>query len=234
MKRMKRIVSGMSVFLLVALLWSCAGMTRQERAGATGTAIGAGVGAILGQAIGRNTGATILGATVGAALGGIGGGEVGGYMDRQEQELRRAVAASEEAGVRRTKEVAAAAEAANVQRTQDILTATFRSEVLFDFDSAELKAGANTELARVASVLKKYPQTTIRVEGHTDGKGSDAYNQELSKRRADAVRTALIQQGIDPSRIEAVGLGETRPISSNDAMNRRVTIVIQPTVKAVG
>ena len=66
------------------------------------------------------------------------------------------------------------------------------------------------------------------MEGHTDTKGSEEYNQRLSERRAQAVANALTQRGVDPQRIETVGYGETQPISSTDAMNRRVEVVIIP------
>jgi outer membrane protein OmpA-like peptidoglycan-associated protein len=81
---------------------------------------------------------------------------------------------------------------------------------------------------RVARILNKYPQTTIRIEGYTDQTGSEAYNQALSERRATAVKNALVQRGVDPARIQTVGYGESQPISSNAAMNRRVNIVIMP------
>ena len=123
----------------------------------------------------------------------------------------------------------AASEAASIRRTQDVLSATFQSEVLFDFDSSILKPGAYSEIGRVANVLNRYPQTTIRVEGHTDSKGPEAYNQTLSEKRSLAVKSALTQRGVDPARIQTVGFGESQPISSNDAMNRRVVIVIIPT-----
>jgi outer membrane protein OmpA-like peptidoglycan-associated protein len=134
-------------------------------------------------------------------------------MDRQEQELRNAVASSD---------------AASIRRSRNVLTATFNSSTFFDFDSANLKAGAYTELDRVARVLGEYPQTRIRVEGHTDSRGAEGYNMQLSQRRAQAVTNALIQRGVDPIRIESIGFGESQPISSNDAENRRVSIVIIP------
>jgi outer membrane protein OmpA-like peptidoglycan-associated protein len=210
---MKRIITPLVSLIFVISLFSCAGTTQQERGTKTGALIGAAAGALLGQAIGRDTKATILGAGIGAAIGGISGNQIGAYMDRQEQELRAAMAASE---------------AASIQRTQNVLTATFKSEVMFDFDSSTLKPGAYTEMDRVAGILNKYSQTTIRVEGHTDSKGSDAYNQTLSEKRAMAVKNALAQRGVDPARIQTVGYGESQPISSNDAVNRRVSIVIIP------
>jgi len=175
--------------------------------------IGAAGGALLGQAIGRNTTATLVGAGIGAAIGGITGNQIGTYMDRQEQELRAAMAENE---------------AASIQRTQNVLTATFKSEVMFDFDSSTLKPGAYREMDRVAGILNKYSQTMIRVEGHTDSKDSEAYNQTLSEKRAMAVKNALTQRSVDPARIQTVGYGESQPISSNDAVNRRVNIVIIP------
>jgi outer membrane protein OmpA-like peptidoglycan-associated protein len=210
---MKKIISLFVGFVLVTFLFSCAGPTQQERGTRTGALIGSAAGAILGQAIGRNTVATILGAGIGAAIGGITGNQIGAYMDRQEQELRAAMAQSE---------------AASIQRTQNVLTATFKSEVLFDFDSSTLKPGAYSEMDRVARILNNFPQTMIRVEGYTDSKGSDAYNQALSERRAIAVKNALTHRGVDPARIQTVGYGKSQPISSNDAMNRRVNIVIIP------
>ena len=211
---MKRIITVIVSLALAIGLFSCAGPTHQERGTKTGALIGAAGGAILGQIIGRNTEATLLGAGIGAAVGGISGHQIGAYMDRQEQELRAAMAASE---------------AASIRRTQNVLSATFQSEFLFDFDSSTLKPGAYREIGRVANVLNNYPQTTIRVEGHTDSKGSEAYNQTLSERRAQAVKSALTQTGVNLARIQIVGFGESQPISSDDAMNRRVVIVIIPT-----
>jgi outer membrane protein OmpA-like peptidoglycan-associated protein len=210
---MKKITLITVSLVLVTFLFSCAGPTQQEKGAKTGALIGAVGGAILGQAIGRNTTSTILGAGIGAAIGGISGHQIGAYMDRQEQELRAAMAASE---------------AASIQRTQNVLTATFKSGVLFDFDSSTLKPGAYAEMDRVAGILNKYPQTTIRVEGHTDATGSEAYNQVLSEKRAQSVKNALTQRSVDPMRIQTVGYGESQPISSDDAMNRRVNIVIIP------
>lgn len=210
---MKKTISAFAIFVFVMTLFSCAGATKQEKGTATGAAIGAGVGAGLGQAIGRDTKGTLIGAGIGAVLGGIAGNQIGAYMDRQEQALRDAVAESD---------------AVNIQRTQDVLTATFKSDVFFDLNSSTLKPGAYSEIDRISNVLNNYPQTTIRVDGHTDSTGPEDYNQQLSEKRAETVKNALVQRGVDPRRIEAVGFGESQLISSNNAMNRRVSIVITP------
>jgi outer membrane protein OmpA-like peptidoglycan-associated protein len=191
------------------MLTACAGASNQQTGTGVGAATGAGIGAVIGQAIGHNTKSTTIGAGIGAVAGGIAGNLIGSYMDKQEQQLRQL-------------------EMASVQREQDILSATFKSDMLFDFDSADLKPAARSELDRVANVLNNYPQTTIRVEGHTDASGAAAYNQTLSERRAQSVANALIQRGVNAQRIEAVGYGKTQPISSDAAANRRVVIVINP------
>lgn len=231
---MKKTISLFTVLCIGLALFSCAGATQEQKGTGIGAGVGAGVGAILGQAIGRSTEATVLGAALGAVVGGIAGNQVGAYMDRQEKELRDAVAVSQGANVQNTNEAVASVQMANVQRTQDVLTATFRSEVFFDFDSVVLKPGGYDELRRVADVLNKYPETTITVEGHTDTKGTEAYNQALSEKRAQTVKVALIQLGVAPNRIQAVGYGKSRPVSSDDAANRRVNIVIAPVVQAKG
>ncbi|SHF31468.1 Outer membrane protein OmpA [Desulfacinum infernum DSM 9756] len=217
---MKRSLSLVAVLLVVFMLVSaCAGpRNRTEKGAMIGTGVGAATGAVLGQAIGRNTESTLIGAAAGALVGGIAGGMIGNYMDRQEQEMRQALA-----GV----------EAASIQRDQNVLAVTFRSDVLFDFDSAVLKPGAYDEIDRVAGVLNNYPQTWIRVEGHTDSTGSETYNQQLSERRAMAVKNALVARGVDPARIDVVGYGESKPIATNATeagrqLNRRVNIVITP------
>lgn len=206
-------VSKVMVIALALSLSSCAVQNKQQQGTAVGAGVGAAAGALLGQAIGRNTGATLLGAGIGAAVGGLAGNQIGKYMDLQEQDLRNAIGQSEGASIR---------------REQDVLTASFKSETFFDTNSASLKPGAYSEIDRVAKVLNQYPQTTIQVAGHTDSRGSEQYNMELSQRRADAVKNALVQRGIDPMRMQSYGYGESQPISSSDAMNRRVEIIIVP------
>jgi outer membrane protein OmpA-like peptidoglycan-associated protein len=204
--------------VLVLLTAACSSMNRTQKGAAVGTGVGAATGAALGQAIGRNTESTLIGAGAGAIAGGLAGGLIGNYMDRQERDMRQAFAATE---------------AASVQRDQDVLALTFKSDMLFDVNSATLKPGAYQEIDRAASILQRYPQTRIRVEGHTDSTGSESYNMELSRRRAEAVKNALAARGVDPARVETVGYGESSPIAGNETpsgrqMNRRVTLTITP------
>jgi outer membrane protein OmpA-like peptidoglycan-associated protein len=117
------------------------------------------------------------------------------------------------------------------KQTSRGLVITLPNDVLFDVDRSELKPGALTEIQRLASVLNHEPDRRVRVEGHADSTGSDSRNFELSRRRAEAVATALVQDGVAPSRVTSEGLGETQPIATNDTpegrqQNRRVEVVV--------
>lgn len=105
------------------------------------------------------------------------------------------------------------------------------SDVLFAFDSAFVRREYGAMLDRVVNFLLSNPDYTLTVEGHTDSTGNDAYNQSLSERRADSVRQALIERGVNAGNVFAVGFGESRPVASNSthsgrSQNRRVEIVI--------
>jgi outer membrane protein OmpA-like peptidoglycan-associated protein len=181
-----------------------------------GAAIGAVAGAIAGAIIHNNRGSgnakrgAVIGGVVGAATGAI----VGAMMDKQERELRQI-------------------EGVDVARTSDDeLRVTVRNEILFDFDSAALRSSSRDELREMASVFKKYGETTIDVQGHTDSTGSAAYNQRLSERRANSVSNYLEDLGVRGSRLDAYGYGESKPKSSNSTAsgrqrNRRVEIYVR-------
>ncbi len=105
------------------------------------------------------------------------------------------------------------------------------SDVLFDFDSANLKPGAREKLARVSGILLTTAGLNIEVEGHTDNVGSDSYNQRLSEQRASSVRDYLLRQGIMPTAVATSGFGESQPVVANDSaagrqQNRRVELVV--------
>lgn len=213
-------VKRFSILALIAVtFWGCAQpQTKTQQGALYGTGIGAAVGAGLGQVIGGNTKSTLVGAGIGAALGGVAGAGIGRYMDNQEAALQQQFAASQ---------------AAEVQRNADVLAVTFKSDVLFDVNSASLKPGAYTEINRVAQVLVQYPQTNIQIAGHTDSTGTEVYNQQLSERRAASVQSALAGQGVAAARMRTIGFGESQPIADNATeagrqLNRRVVVTIEP------
>jgi len=106
-------------------------------------------------------------------------------------------------------------------------------DVKFDFDKASVKEESYGDIKNLADFMTQYPQTTTVVEGHTDSVGSDAYNQTLSERRANAVRDVLVNQyGVGVDRVNAVGYGEARPVADNAnadgrAVNRRVEAEVE-------
>jgi OmpA-OmpF porin, OOP family len=104
--------------------------------------------------------------------------------------------------------------------------------VLFDFDKAVLKPEGRAEVDKLVAEMRKWPQDTVVIEGHTDSIGSDAYNMALGQRRADAVRSYMVEQGIAPNRITAISKGEREPLVPNDTpanrkLNRRAEFRIQ-------
>lgn len=110
---------------------------------------------------------------------------------------------------------------------------TLKNELLFDSAAATLKPGAHRALDNLAQFLRKYPDRDLAIEGFTDSMGSKEVNQQLSERRAGAVKEALVMRGIESRRIDARGYGPAFPIASNDSetgrqLNRRVEIVIDP------
>ena len=209
------------VLIVVFGVTGCATMDQQSKT-TKGAVYGAGggavAGAVVGGIIGRDAKAAAIGAAAGAAIGGLAGAGVGRMMDNQEAEMRQALATSEEVAIR---------------REGDLIALTLKGDVTFDVNSDVVLPGLYNELDRIAQILVKYPQTTIVVEGHTDSTGSDAYNQQLSERRAWSVQRLLVERGVNPSRITAIGYGESRPVASNDnpggrQLNRRVEIRVNP------
>lgn len=215
---MLKIIQEFFIICCILTIIACAPQTNTQKGATYGAAGGAVAGAVIGQIIGGDTEATLIGTAIGAAVGGAGGAAVGNMMDKQEAEMRQALAESEAAAIR---------------REGNLLAISLRGDVTFDTNSAIVRPGLYSEIDRIASVLIKYPDTVIQVEGHTDSTGSESYNMDLSSRRAEAVKNLLVQKGVEPSRILTIAYGESKPIASNDsdygrAKNRRVEIKVAP------
>ncbi|PYF75977.1 OmpA family protein [Pedobacter nutrimenti] len=187
----------------------CDSLTKTQK----GAGIGAAAGGVLGAIIGKKAGNTAVGALIGAAVGGTAGGFIGKRMDKQAAEIQNAIPNAE------------------VIREGEGIIVKFDSGILFDFDSSNLKDPAKNNIKTLATSLNQYPGTDIKVIGHTDNKGTEAYNISLSERRAAAVKAYAVAQGVPSARLITVGKGFSEPIADNStdegrAANRRVEIVI--------
>jgi len=179
------------------------------------TAIGAGGGAAAGAGVGALLGGW-KGAAIGAGVGALAGGSVGLYLDKQAKELEQV---------------------AETKRTENGVLVNMKSEILFDSGSAVLKDEAVAQIEKVADIIAKYSDDRVRVEGHTDSTGTGSKNEELSLRRADAVKRVLLGRGVKEAQVTALGMGSTKPLADNKtsagrAKNRRVELHIdvpQPT-----
>ncbi|MXS72392.1 OmpA family protein [Flavobacteriaceae bacterium W22] len=213
-----------ALFLSSALiLSSCEAVqnsNHQQRGTAVGVASGAVIGGILGNNVGKGKNAA-LGAVLGGVIGGVAGNVIGSKMDKQAKEIKDTLPGAE------------------VERVGDGIKITLNESIVtFAFDSSNLTALAKTNLDKLSEVLVNNPDTNINIYGHTDSKGSDDYNQKLSERRANAVKSYLVSKGIAASRMFALGEGEAMPIVSNDtdegrAKNRRVEFAITANEKMI-
>jgi outer membrane protein OmpA-like peptidoglycan-associated protein len=185
-----------------------------------GAAIGAATGAVIGLISGNDSAQRKKKALILAGVGGLAGGAVGNYMDRQDAKLREKL---RNTGV-------------SVTRTGPggkNITLNMPGNITFAVNSADINASFYPVLGSVAEVLREFDKTIVEVAGHTDSDGSDAYNQELSQRRASSVAGYLTSQNIRGDRFLTVGAGESRPIAPNTTpdgkqANRRVEITIVP------
>jgi len=130
----------------------------------------------------------------------------------------------------RASELETQLEELNAKKTERGLVITL-GDVLFDTNKAQLKSGGSRSLQKLADFLKQYPQRKARIEGYTDSTGGADYNQALSERRANAVRTSLVDMGISNDRISTHGYGKDSPVATNDTasgrqLNRRVEIFL--------
>jgi outer membrane protein OmpA-like peptidoglycan-associated protein len=203
------------MMLSAALIFtSCSSMNKTQKGAIVGTAGGGAAGAVIGKASGN----TAMGAIIGAAVGGATGAIIGNQMDKQAKEMERNIPD------------------AKVIRFGEGIVVEFSSNVLFGFDKSSLTSDARANLDKLVTILNSYPDTDIQIQGHTDNKGSEAYNQSLSEQRAYAVSGYLNSQNISGSRLMMVGYGEMLPKYLNDsesgrAQNRRVEFLIMANEK---
>ena len=206
--RNSRAVPAIATALILLAGAGCSSMNKSQQ----GAVVGAGAGGVVGAVIGHAAGSTATGAIIGAAVGGAAGAIIGHQMDKQAQELQQNIPG------------------AVVQRVGEGITVTFASGLLFDFDSDAVRGEASHNLNVLAESLEKYDNSDLLIVGHTDDVGTEAYNQDLSERRADAAANYLRSRGVRRS-IRTVGRGEDEPIVSNAtdegrSKNRRVEVAI--------
>ncbi|MES1217144.1 MAG: OmpA family protein [Bacteroidota bacterium] len=207
MRSIKRITFG--IVAVSFLLASCKSMNKTQKGAVIGTAGGAAAGAVIGKAAGN----TALGAIIGATVGGVTGAVIGRKMDKQAEEIKKQVPD------------------ASVERVEEGIIVEFNSKILFGFDRSDLASTAQGNLNDLVTILNKYPDTNIEIQGHTDNAGTVEYNQGLSEKRASSVSAYIRGKGIMSSRISMQGFGETAPKYSNEtedgrALNRRVDFLI--------
>ncbi|WP_298539888.1 OmpA family protein [uncultured Aquimarina sp.] len=179
-----------------------------------GAVIGTTAGAVLGGVIGNNVGNkenSVLGAIIGGVVGGVAGGVIGKQMDKQAQKIEEEIPGAE------------------VTRVGEGIDIIFdeNSGIYFETNKHNINAKSKETLNKLIGVFKDFPDTNIIVDGHTDSSGDDAYNMELSRKRANSVTDYLISQGINKSRLTTYYHGETLPKYDNAtaegrAKNRRV------------
>ena len=215
---MMKTLKNLTIIILSAalILQGCASMNKTQKGAVIGTATGTAMGAVIGHASGN----TALGAVIGAAVGGTAGAIIGHQMDKQAEEIKDKVPE------------------AKVERVGEGIVVELSSQILFGFDQADLSTEAKSNLDQLVKVLNEYPDTDIELQGHTDSRGSEAYNQTLSERRAGAVSSYLASRGINNTRLSTKGFGETMPKYDNDteegrAQNRRVEFLITANEKMI-
>lgn len=208
MKRQTTVIIVLAIFAFGAIL-GCSNWKKRDK----GTVIGATTGAVIGGIIGNKAGNTAVGAIMGAVIGGAAGRYIGSQMDKAAEEMQRDL------------------EGARIERVGEGIKITWASGILFDVNSAELRPVAKSNLVELSTILKKYPDTEIQVDGHTDSTGTAEWNMELSKRRAESVGNYMNTQGVDATRFKIVAWGETMPTSAENTTdglqaNRRVEVGI--------
>ncbi|WP_142532831.1 OmpA family protein [Saccharicrinis carchari] len=207
-KKLAKKLASLLMIWLIVILGGC-NSTKTLKGGA----VGAGAGGAIGGVIGSGSDNTAKGVIFGAMIGGAAGALIGKYMDMQTEELQKDL------------------EGAEVERIGEGIKITFDSGILFGFDSSQLTEPSKKNIEELAKVLNKYDDTEILIEGHTDSKGAEGYNQKLSEERAKSVVDQLTDRNVANKRFTIVGHGEAMPIADNATeegrrLNRRVEVAI--------
>ena len=202
------------LIVMLTMLTACATDPYTGESKVSKTAWGAGIGTALGAGIGALAGGE-KGALIGAGIGAAAGVGTGGYMDYQAAQLRKELTGT---GVQ-------------VKQVNGMIYLVMPGNITFDTNEAYIKQSFQPVIVSIAKVLKKYDRTAVQVNGYTDNTGSDAINNPLSVKRANAVADFLKIQGVETNRIIANGYGSANPIASNATAegrekNRRVEVVL--------
>jgi outer membrane protein OmpA-like peptidoglycan-associated protein len=223
MQKLIKNISTITLALAITLMFTNCEAIKNTNNKQKGTAIGAAGGALLGAIIGNNVGNgknSKLGAVIGGVLGGGAGILIGKKMDDQAKKIETEIPG------------------AVVERVDNSIVVTFdeNSGVYFDTNKSNINTKSKATLDKLAKVFIDFPDTNILVVGHTDSSGKDDYNLILSEKRAKAVTSYLVSDGIASLRFETLWYGETQPKFDNAtaegrAKNRRVNIAIVPNDK---
>ena len=230
----KTLISSLAIITMVSGCAQKTGNTTydENQNAIIGTTIGAIAGIVLGNNIGGgNKGRNkVIGAVAGAAIGGA----VGYSMDNQAKE----VAQSLNTNVNNNPTAALDPnQDLIVSNTDNYVKIMFRDDMMFETNSENPTYTAGTKIAKITSVLQKYPNTLVQVVGHTDSRGSHAYNLTLSEKRASNVGNIIDSTGVQ-NQIFAKGCSFDKPIAPNTSdtnmgLNRRVEVYLYPNQQSV-
>ncbi|WP_461449647.1 OmpA family protein [Mucilaginibacter sp.] len=203
---------GIALIILGVITPGCSPLNRTQR----GAAIGAGAGITVGTVIGKAAGNVALGAIIGGAVGGTAGAYIAHTMNNTLGDNFKNTIPE-----------------AKVVHRGDTTFIKFDAAILFDQGSTDIKPDGQTDVKNLAAALQANPQTNISIIGHTDSLGTADYNMDLSIKRAQAIKDALVNNGIKDERLKAIGKGAAEPVGDNKteegrAKNRRIVIVILP------
>lgn len=223
--------------LVATMLAGCASTTgnqtvQDNQRAIIGTTVGALAGIILGNNVGGGSKSRnkVVGAVAGAAIGGY----IGYKMDQQAKE----VADSLNTDVNNDPNaVLDPSQDLIVSYTDNYVKIMFRDAMMFETNSANPTMSASSKIAKVSTVLEKYPNTLVQVVGHTDSRGSHAYNKTLSEKRASNVGNTIFTAG-SKNQIFSRGCSFDKPVAPNSnatnmALNRRVEVYLYPNQEAV-